>query len=751
MTHIIIFLVPVIIGMFAYGKLEKVIYTNATHTNQALVNQYRERIDSRIKDVQQFATSITINPTIQNIILLSKRGTENEEYLAYSLFLELAKYRSSNPLIESYYIHLAATDSIVSNSFKTQTEPFYRIQLQQPPGEYDHWRKKLFDAHYYQTFLPAEHRSSGVNYVTFAQTMPVSSRNQGDATLVLDIAANKMLDDVEATDVRDGMRLYVLNKDNEVIINTNTEHPFNMTLLENMKDGSNTFRMRGEGGEEIITYEISQQTGWKYLAIKPTVQFMAPVTKIKNMALIALLLCMLIGIPISYIAAKRNYSPLSNLIGLIRNRRREGEVSGNEWDLVQFSLEESIAEESRLRSKLHMQFPVMRSSFISRLLKGQIDFESFDDSTLEFAGIRFHSNTFAVVLIDIEDVDVAHHAERQWAHHRFIVANIMNDALLEHGLLGYSVEMSRERIGVLVNGGPDATLATLKEKLKVMLADFMALLQQRFAIQLTVAVSDHCVGIERINKGYIEALRTIDFKLVRGSCTLLFFDELGETESSFYYPIEFEAQIIAGVKLANFESISELLEQVYRMNFQSNALSPERGKWLMYNMVSTLLKSLHSMNTDYKEVFPNEEDPELRLGPHGTIREMFEDIKSMYQGVCDHFKLEKSERGEQLQLQVTAYIHEHVYDVMLGLVSISDHFGLSPQYISKLFKMQTGETITECIAKIRIEEAKRLLIGTDLPVMDISLKLGYSTDIGLTRIFKKHEGVTPGKYRTMHT
>lgn len=53
----------------------------------------------------------------------------------------------------------------------------------------------------------------------------------------------------------------------------------------------------------------------------------------------------------------------------------------------------------------------------------------------------------------------------------------------------------------------------------------------------------------------------------------------------------------------------------------------------------------------------------------------------------------------------------------------------------------------EYVNNLRIDLAKELLIKTDLPLKEISLKVGYTNTVTLNRVFKKIVGITPGKFR----
>ena len=67
--------------------------------------------------------------------------------------------------------------------------------------------------------------------------------------------------------------------------------------------------------------------------------------------------------------------------------------------------------------------------------------------------------------------------------------------------------------------------------------------------------------------------------------------------------------------------------------------------------------------------------------------------------------------------------------------------------MSKRFKEQTGEKMLNYINKYRINKAKELLRERDLSVTNTAKQVGFQNSVTLIRLFKKYEGVTPGKYK----
>ena len=51
------------------------------------------------------------------------------------------------------------------------------------------------------------------------------------------------------------------------------------------------------------------------------------------------------------------------------------------------------------------------------------------------------------------------------------------------------------------------------------------------------------------------------------------------------------------------------------------------------------------------------------------------------------------------------------------------------------------------ISRMRIEMAQQLLVNTDMPLMDISIQLGFASQYHFSRSFKEQVGLSPSEYR----
>ncbi|MGN7456735.1 response regulator [Paenibacillus pasadenensis] len=96
---------------------------------------------------------------------------------------------------------------------------------------------------------------------------------------------------------------------------------------------------------------------------------------------------------------------------------------------------------------------------------------------------------------------------------------------------------------------------------------------------------------------------------------------------------------------------------------------------------------------------------------------------------------------------VKAYLQEHYADE-LDLQRLAELVHLTPSYLSKLFRSETGETITDYAISVRIEVAKRLLKDRpELKTYEVGERSGYADPAYFTKAFKRVTGKTPKEYR----
>lgn len=96
---------------------------------------------------------------------------------------------------------------------------------------------------------------------------------------------------------------------------------------------------------------------------------------------------------------------------------------------------------------------------------------------------------------------------------------------------------------------------------------------------------------------------------------------------------------------------------------------------------------------------------------------------------------------------VCSCIHAR-YGEQLTLDWLSDAVGLSPKYLTRVFRRKMGCTVFDYLTRVRLDNAKRLLSSTDKSISEIAAAVGYNDALYFSKVFRKDFGVPPSKWRS---
>lgn len=103
---------------------------------------------------------------------------------------------------------------------------------------------------------------------------------------------------------------------------------------------------------------------------------------------------------------------------------------------------------------------------------------------------------------------------------------------------------------------------------------------------------------------------------------------------------------------------------------------------------------------------------------------------------------ESSEKSNIVRTIISFMNKNYMHDISLD--KISKNMYLSPVYISKIFKEETGDSPINYLIKIRLEQASYMLESSSgMSIKEISKKVGYGDAYYFSRLFKKYYGVSP--------
>lgn len=97
---------------------------------------------------------------------------------------------------------------------------------------------------------------------------------------------------------------------------------------------------------------------------------------------------------------------------------------------------------------------------------------------------------------------------------------------------------------------------------------------------------------------------------------------------------------------------------------------------------------------------------------------------------------------------ITTYIEEH-FNEPLSNRSLSEQFGYNEAYFSRMFKKNTGLSLSQHIQALRLDLAQKLLRDTDESIAAIAIRCGYSDIFYFSNRFKRCTGMSPREFRAL--
>lgn len=727
-SYISVLLLPVVIGIGLYTQIEKIMVEQAKQSNLALLEQAQQVVDHQFDELHLISRFLTSHPRVEMLLNAEQPKSGTERYEFYTLLKDMQRYRNHSRFVSDFYLYFEKSDTVLSTRVRSDPKMFFENVYGYGNWTYEQWKETIYNKPYLNAYLPAENVGKNYNQdrkVVYLQTLPFGERKNPKGTLVMYIDESRILNMLEQIAKSSQGTIYIKDRSGQIIISTEGREAL------------------ADSGDLLTVSVQSPANGWEYVSIVPQAVVMAKVNTVKATAVGLLVFCLLAGAAMCLFLSYRSYRPVREIIAYILNKNRHPlKEYRNEYEFIKTTVASSMEQQIALEKQLSQHKAVIRSNFLVRLLKGQAQLSEVSEESLAFMGISWREANAAVMLIKLSDASgfVRSNHESEWALIRFVTGKLAE----EHSpYTAYSVELDEETIAVLLSVPDDAAA----QQLQAWAGEFQKVMEQRFRTKTVIAFSDIHPGLDQWQECYLESIKALDYSVFTAPHSIQLYGEI-EWENKAYYnfPIESEVQLMNAVKSGNWDQVKAMIDGLYANHFNVQKVTPVIGRLLFANLASTLFKLLASLNVTYEELF-GESRPLNPFQEGKSVEELHQSISSMFEALCRHVKEQRKDAAALMLSQIQQYIRDHYADPMISLVSIADHFQITSQYLSSFFKKHSGTNLTDFLAQVRIEQAKKLMENPSFTISQIASMVGYTNDVGFIRVFKKHEGITPGKYR----
>lgn len=270
-------------------------------------------------------------------------------------------------------------------------------------------------------------------------------------------------------------------------------------------------------------------------------------------------------------------------------------------------------------------------------------------------------------------------------------------------------------------------------------------LQKDFQINLGVGIGGPCNSARLLYQAFLQAKYALRYETAPGSITS--FGDIQRDQPQSIYPVNLEKRlcqsILQGDQYTSLELLDGLLDWFQEHIFDPKALQQRVYELLLVLTRETVIKTnFTEFNLDteelHKSIALNDDQEDIRRFARNFLVQKVETINAY-----------KTSRTNALLKMAIEFIEQN-YQKDLSLEEVSSFVQISPFYLSKIFKKETGENFIDYLTGIRIRKAKELLTNPVLTIKDICYQVGYKDPNYFARVFKKIVGITPTEYQTQN-
>lgn len=254
------------------------------------------------------------------------------------------------------------------------------------------------------------------------------------------------------------------------------------------------------------------------------------------------------------------------------------------------------------------------------------------------------------------------------------------------------------------------------------------------------------VGISRLHRGIGELKEAYREAMIsRTEAFVKCLDFYHYEENLFDYesiPEDFPQQF---VQLFGTQKVEEGIRKFSNIRFKArmNKVSAQTLLEITRNILDQLIEVYERIMEFDMEEFQQLKEP-LAYNMADEYFEKLESwIRTMQQRILEEFDDFRNKEKINLAIQ---YIRDN-FKSDLNMAVVSNCISMNYSLFSLNFKQYTGMNFVNYLKKIRIEEAKHMLVETDEKIIDIAQMVGYENEKHFMKIFKSACGVSPSEYR----
>lgn len=406
---------------------------------------------------------------------------------------------------------------------------------------------------------------------------------------------------------------------------------------------------------------------------------------------------------------------LSGVVGKVRSQLQEQEAESRVKEQADIALARSILRDHLMGAEIDMQ------------LLGQY----FSDNKWSSDKPRW-----VLMLVQLAHYDVltARLQEQELIRYLRSVTDLCEQAAGGYPW-GCTVAMDRGRWAVLLTCGKERSENAVAQWIAAKSARLESSLKLYMNLAATILISPIISSLDHSLEAYQHLVQQVEGQARESVRT-------GLSVKGPYVTIGHEKRLLAAMEAADAQEAVEIIQGIMGAELQG------QEKTVLQEKVSAELVQIAAKIARKADISVDWMVEELSIfqRPGLTNEQAQTAVYGIYRRLAQELQRLNLSAGHSRHVRQALQIIATRYREGITLEETAELLGITPSYLSRLVKEESGRTFTELLTEQRIERGKLLLLEGDTPLKELHAKLGFSSYSYFIRVFKEVTGETPYVY-----
>ena len=203
--------------------------------------------------------------------------------------------------------------------------------------------------------------------------------------------------------------------------------------------------------------------------------------------------------------------------------------------------------------------------------------------------------------------------------------------------------------------------------------------------------------------------------------------------------------MIKSLKALTLETLDADVESLF-ISFRSHKLDEIKIRSILIRFFFILFQTVREKKIKMQKRFLDGFDPHEAVEALSTLDEWFNLMDNIVKSFIEAVEVLQNLSTTKITRDAVNYIEKH-YTEKISLSAVAKLLKITPNYLSKIFKEDTGENFIPYMNRFRIKIAADMLTESDKMIYEITSETGFRDSKYFTTQFRKFKGVCPREFR----